>query len=236
MPRLRSSPLTEELRPIRFCRDPPELESSRFLVVPQCVKPRNSNVSGLPRHAAVDLWAANRPNSISRVFSGCSSRPNFASRSRSSPGTARPPPDAGTPPRNHRHNGRRSRRRARSAAATGAPTGRRRSAGTRSRAAAKPPPLAVSLPSSPTIAVLDTPAFSHFWIRRRTLRSAIRCSTNFTSHSWSMVSKKPRMSASSTQFTFFPRSPPPARPAPDAGCAPAETRTRSPESPPRRSR
>src|SRR5947209_4132526 len=29
----------------------------------------------------------------------------------------------------------------------------------------------------------DTPAFNHFWIRRITRRSAIRCSTNFTSHS-----------------------------------------------------
>src|ERR1035441_10095265 len=27
----------------------------------------------------------------------------------------------------------------------------------------------------------DTPAFNHFWIRRITRRSAIRCSTNFTS-------------------------------------------------------
>src|SRR5881296_937259 len=36
-----------------------------------------------------------------------------------------------------------------------------------------------------------------------TRRSATRCSTNFTSHPWSRVSKNPRMSASSTQFTFF---------------------------------
>ena len=37
----------------------------------------------------------------------------------------------------------------------------------------------------------------------RFLLSAIRCSINFSSHPWSMASKKPRMSASSTQFTFF---------------------------------
>ena len=43
-----------------------------------CVKPRNSNVSGLPEPRAFRSWAAYRPNSISRVFSGCSSKPNFA--------------------------------------------------------------------------------------------------------------------------------------------------------------
>src|ERR1035437_5514189 len=36
----------------------------------------------------------------------------------------------------------------------------------------------------------DTPAFNHFWIRRITRRSAIRCSTNFTSHSCLMLSKE----------------------------------------------
>ena len=40
----------------------------------------------------------------------------------------------------------------------------------------------------------STPAFSHFWMSRTTRRSAIRCSTNFTSHPWSMASKNPRMS------------------------------------------
>src|SRR5450759_3680162 len=53
----------------------------------------------------------------------------------------------------------------------------------------------------------DTPAFSHFWIRRITRRSAIRCSTNFTSHSCETLSKNPRTSRSSTQFTFFRLSP-----------------------------
>src|SRR6266566_749848 len=36
----------------------------------------------------------------------------------------------------------------------------------------------------------STPAFSHFWMSRTTRRSAIRCSTNLTSHPWSMESKK----------------------------------------------
>jgi DNA-binding CsgD family transcriptional regulator len=49
----------------------------------------------------------------------------------------------------------------------------------------------------------DTPALSHFWIRRSILRSATRCSINFIVHSRLMLSKKPRMSASSTQFTRF---------------------------------
>jgi hypothetical protein len=38
---------------------------------------------------------------------------------------------------------------------------------------------------------------------RTILVSPIRCSMNFTIHPWSMASKKPRMSASSTQFTFL---------------------------------
>ena len=48
-----------------------------------------------------------------------------------------------------------------------------------------------------------TPALSHFWISRRTLLSAIRCSRNFTSHDWSRLVKKSRRSASSTQFTLL---------------------------------
>lgn len=48
-----------------------------------------------------------------------------------------------------------------------------------------------------------TPAPSHFWMWRATRGSAIRCRTNSTSHPWSNVSKNPRMSASSTQFTRF---------------------------------
>ena len=48
-----------------------------------CVNPRNSNVSGLGARAPLDSRAANRPNSISRVFPGCSPRPNSANRSRS---------------------------------------------------------------------------------------------------------------------------------------------------------
>src|SRR5437867_7427625 len=60
-----------------------------------------------------------------------------------------------------------------------------------------PTSLRVRCPSS------STPAFSHFWMRRTTRRSATRCSTNFTSHPWSRVSKNPRISASSTQFTLF---------------------------------
>src|SRR5450755_1365341 len=48
-----------------------------------------------------------------------------------------------------------------------------------------------------------TPALSHFWISRRTLLSAIRCSRNFTNHDWSRPVKKSLMSASSTKFTFL---------------------------------
>src|SRR6266852_7277319 len=56
----------------------------------------------------------------------------------------------------------------------------------------------------------DTPAFSHFRIRRSILRSATRCSTNLTSHWWDRLSKKPQ-TASSIQFTFFRIQPHPQR-------------------------
>ncbi len=46
-------------------------------------------------------------------------------------------------------------------------------------------------------------AFSHFLICRKTRLSAIRRSINFIRHSWLMASKYPRISASSTQLTFF---------------------------------
>src|SRR5437870_5760023 len=40
-------------------------------------------------------------------------------------------------------------------------------------------------------------------MRRTMRRSPIRCSTNFTNHSWEMDSKNPRTSASSTHSTFL---------------------------------
>jgi len=53
-----------------------------FLACPQMwVNPRKSNVSGLPSPCFFRLGAAKRPNSIRRVLSGCSSSPNFCSRS-----------------------------------------------------------------------------------------------------------------------------------------------------------
>src|SRR5215469_550676 len=64
-----------------------------------------------------------------------------------------------------------------------------------------PSPTRIRFPSS------STPAFSHFWMSRTTRRSAIRCSTNLTSHSWESPSKKPLMSRSSTPFTFLVSSP-----------------------------
>ena len=64
---------------IRLSQKPP------FLPFPQiCVKPKKSKVSGFPRSWAARLLAANRPNSINRVLSGCSSRVNFVNLSRSS--------------------------------------------------------------------------------------------------------------------------------------------------------
>ena len=46
------------------------------------VKPRKSKVSGLPSPRCLRFFAAKRPNSISRVFSGCSDSANFPNRSR----------------------------------------------------------------------------------------------------------------------------------------------------------
>ena len=48
------------------------------------VKPRKVKVSGFPSPRCFRFRAANRPNSISLVLSGCNSKPNFASRSRNS--------------------------------------------------------------------------------------------------------------------------------------------------------
>src|SRR5712691_3731500 len=46
------------------------------------VKPRKSNVSGLPSPSLARRAAAERPNVISRVFSGCNVSANSANRSR----------------------------------------------------------------------------------------------------------------------------------------------------------
>jgi hypothetical protein len=50
----------------------------------KCVNPRNVKVSGFPSPRCFRFRAANRPNSIRRVLSGCNSRPNLTSRSRNS--------------------------------------------------------------------------------------------------------------------------------------------------------
>jgi hypothetical protein len=56
-------------------RKPPPSLSAQMCV------PRKSKVSGLPRPGSARLWAANRPNSMSRALSGCSSSLNFSSLS-----------------------------------------------------------------------------------------------------------------------------------------------------------
>jgi len=65
-------------------RDPLSMNRPFLVFEQQCLKPRKSNVSGLPRPRLARLRAANRPNSISRVLSDASSRLNFASLSRRS--------------------------------------------------------------------------------------------------------------------------------------------------------
>src|ERR1019366_120275 len=56
-----------------------------WLVFPQmCVKPRKLKLSDFPSPRSRRDLSAKRPNSMSRVLSGCSPRPNFANRSRRS--------------------------------------------------------------------------------------------------------------------------------------------------------
>src|ERR1035437_1869386 len=55
----------------------------RLLIAQMCVNPRKLNVSGFPAPRAFRLGMANRPNPVSRVLPGCSSRLNFANLSRS---------------------------------------------------------------------------------------------------------------------------------------------------------
>ena len=74
-----------------------------------CVKPRNVKVSGFPSPRFSRSEAANRPNSISRVFSGCNSSPNLAVAPETLPGIARLPFGFRNPPPDHQHIGRRSR-------------------------------------------------------------------------------------------------------------------------------
>ena len=69
-----------------------------FRFFPQmCVKPRKLNVSGFPWPARRRCSGAYGPNSRRRVFSGCSSRQNLATRSRSSARNRPRPPGAETP-------------------------------------------------------------------------------------------------------------------------------------------
>ena len=96
-----------------------------------CVNPRNSNVSAGAVRAALDSGPANRPNSITRVFSSASSNANFASLCEVLPGTARRRLGARIRPRSHRRSARGSLALGRGAGATARPIGRTRNAGRR---------------------------------------------------------------------------------------------------------
>jgi hypothetical protein len=63
-------------------RRAPHHEAPPSVLPADVLKPRKSNVSGLPSPLRSRFCSANRPNSIRRVLSGWSSRPNFPSRSR----------------------------------------------------------------------------------------------------------------------------------------------------------
>src|SRR5258708_7169358 len=79
-------------------------------------------------------------------------------------------------------------------------------------------PCPVPLSLTATIPSSRMPAFSHFWIRRMTRLSPIRCSTKRMSQSLLTSSKKDRMSASSMKFTFLLSIP--THSASSASCVP----------------
>ena len=167
-------------RNVRFKRFTPQL----------WVNPRKSNVSGFPSPRRCRSRVANRPNSISRVFSGCSCKPNFPKIFQGVSRNIQPRGGVGSPARNRRHNARRRHRPWHSASATAAPRGRRRSEGHIGEQRRDHRPCPVPLSSTVTTPSSSIPALSHFWIRRMIRSSPIRCSTNLTSHSWLTAPKK----------------------------------------------
>src|SRR5260370_14669575 len=68
-----------------FRSDPTYGEGSALVALPTVVgEAQEREGLGFLSPRSFRSRAANRPNSISRVLSGCSSKPNFASRSRNS--------------------------------------------------------------------------------------------------------------------------------------------------------
>ena len=117
------------------------------------------------------------------------------------------------------------------------PTGRRRSAGRRSRAAATPMPPAVSPPRvSDHCPSSMTPALSHLWISRRT--RSVRDPVLEELHQPAVIKLVEEVADVRVEHPvhLLPHDPDRERVQRiDAGCAPAGTRRRSPGSPPRRS-
>ncbi len=182
--------------PATFCRIVCRNTVNRplLLVFPQmCVKPRKLNVSGFPVAALCRVVAANgripaaascrdaAPDRTSRIVHASSVRNRSASARRWNPNhevvgeahddhvTVRVLPSPLLGPQVEHIVQIDVRQQRRCTAALGRPR----------------PSLRIRCPSS------STPAFSHFWMSRTTRWSAIRCSTNFTSHPWSRVSKEP---------------------------------------------
>ena len=125
----------------------------------------------------------------------------IASRSRNSCRTARRPSGIESPLQDHRRSGRQSLRRLRLFAQP-SPIDRIRSKAIRWRAAVKRLLPAAYLSSSPTTDRLPRLPPSTIYGSGEVSRDRPH-STNFIVHSWFMLSKKPRMSVSSTQFTRF---------------------------------
>ena len=201
-----------------------------------CVKPRNSNVSGLPCPRSVD--DRRRTARTRSAASSPGAAPDRTSRTarEGRPGTARASLRCSKPTTKSSAYRARSRRRARAAAATAGPTGRRRSAGRRSPAAARPTPLAAS-PHRTAVHVPSsmTPAPQPFLDQAQDPacpRSGARGTSAATRGRWCRRTRGcPRRAPSSPSCAG---SRPRARPARHAASAPAGTRTRSRGSPPRR--
>ena len=171
--------------------------------VQKCVKPRKSKVSGFPSPRSSRCLAACRPKRISRVLSGCKASSNARIRSlQVVRGTPSPHAHARSRRSCHPHSGPRSCLRMPLSGASDGPTDRTRSAGRRSPGLVRSPPLAERHAHSVSRVHLRRCRLSATSLMRRRMRlSAIRCSRKRRIQEWAMASKKPRISASSTQFT-----------------------------------
>ena len=166
------------------------------------VKPRKSKVPARSRSALLLRFGRSAEAGDPRLVR-VSSRANFRSRSRRSSRNWIASLSCCKPTTRRRHSARRRRRRRAGRVRHCCTPGRGRNAGRRSRAAARSSLLAAYPVRAPTTSRLRGRLRPPLLEPPGILFSPIRCSINFTRHPWSIVSSNPRISASSTQFTFL---------------------------------